>query len=138
MGWLPPGGRIACPSLSTSIWVWEADARAWAEHYGVPFQEPKAFRTDPALMALACLAAGRLDALVACCRLLHRMVFVDGMVIDDAAIASIPDTLGLDADRFLQSLADPATAASHEALLDEAHGRGAFGVPTFFLGDRMF
>lgn len=116
----------------------EYDARAWAEHYGVPFQEPKAFRKDPALLAVACLAADRQDALVACCRLMHRMVFVDGMVIDDAAIESIPGALGLDAGRFMQALADPATAASHEALLDEAHARGAFGVPTFFLGDRMF
>ncbi len=89
-------------------------------------------------MALACLAADGQGALVACCRLLHRMVFVDAAVIDAAAIESIPGVLGLDADRFMKALGDPATAARHDALLDEAHGRGAFGVPTFFLGDRMF
>lgn len=116
----------------------ESDARSWAEYYGVPFREPKAFRKDPALMALAFLAADGQGALVACCRLLHRMVFVDGVVIDDAAIDSIPVALGLDLVQFTDALADPATAARHEALLDEANGRGAFGVPTFFLGDRMF
>jgi 2-hydroxychromene-2-carboxylate isomerase len=116
----------------------EYDARCWAEHYGVPFREPKAFRKDPAVMALACLAADGQGALVPCCRLLHRMVFVDGLVIDDAAIESIPGALGLDAERFRRALADPATAASHEVLVGEGHGRGAFGVPTFFLGDRMF
>ena len=85
-----------------------------------------------------CRAADGQGALVACCRLIHRMVFVDAAVIDDAAIASIPGALGLDADRFMKALGDPATAARHHALLDEAQGRGAFGVPTFFLGDRMF
>lgn len=116
----------------------EYDARCWAEHYGVPFREPQAFRKDPALMALACLAADEQGTLVPCCRLLQRMVFVDGMAIDDGAIESIPGALGLDAGRFMDVLANPATAARHEALLDEAHGRGAFGVPTFFLDNRIF
>lgn len=116
----------------------EQDARDWAAHYGVPFREPKAFRKDPAVMALACLAADAQDALVSCCRLIHRMVFVDAVVIDDGAVEAIPAALGLDAGRFMKALGDPATVARHEALLDEAHRRGAFGVPTFFLGDRMF
>jgi 2-hydroxychromene-2-carboxylate isomerase len=116
----------------------EYDAKAWAAFYGVPFREPKAFRKDPALMALACLAAAEQDALVPCCRLLHRMIFVDSAVIDDAALASLPTDIGLDPERFQRDLKAPETAARHEALLDEAHARGAFGVPTFFLEDRMF
>ena len=31
-----------------------------------------------------------------------------------------------------------ADARRHEGLLDEARARGAFGVPTFFLGEQMF
>jgi 2-hydroxychromene-2-carboxylate isomerase len=89
-------------------------------------------------MALACLAADRQGALVPCCRALFRMIFVDGRVIDDDAIDALPAELGLDPARFAADLAAPATAARHEALLDEAHGRGAFGVPTFFLGERLF
>ncbi len=116
----------------------EYDARAWADFYGVPFREPEAFRKDPAVMALACLAADAQGALVPCCRLLHRMIFVDGAVIDDAAIASIPAALGIDGDRFSRDMAAPDTAARHEALIDEAHARGAFGVPSFFLGERLF
>jgi len=30
------------------------------------------------------------------------------------------------------------TRNRHAALIDEAHARGAFGVPTFFLDGRMF
>jgi hypothetical protein len=46
----------------------EYDAKCWADHYGIPFREPVAFRTDPAMLALACLAADGQGALVRCWR----------------------------------------------------------------------
>ncbi len=114
----------------------EYDARCWADYYGIPFREPVAFRTEPAMLALACLAADGQGALVACCRLLQRLIFVDGVAIDDAVIAGLPAQLGLDASVFRGDL--ETARPRHEALLDEAKRRGAFGVPTFFLGNRMF
>lgn len=120
-------------------WVYrEYDAKAWAAHYGIPFHEPVAFKVDPVVPALACLAADRQGALVPCCRLLHRLVFAERAAIDSAAIAALPGRLGLDAAAFQRDLEAPATRTRHDSLLDEAHARGAFGVPTFFLGDRMF
>jgi 2-hydroxychromene-2-carboxylate isomerase len=114
----------------------EYDAKCWADYYGIPFREPVAFRTDPAILALACLAADRQGALVPCCRLLQRLIFVDGATIDDDVIAGLPAALGLDAASFRRGL--EAARPRHDALLDEARTRGAFGVPTFFLGERMF
>src|SRR5262245_35870503 len=116
----------------------EYDAKCWASYYGIPFREPVAFRTDPARLALACLAADEQGALVPCCRLLQRLIFVDGVAIDDDVIGGLPATLGLDAAAYRKGLAATATRARHDALLDEARERGAFGVPTFFLDDRMF
>jgi 2-hydroxychromene-2-carboxylate isomerase len=116
----------------------EYDAKCWAKYYGIPFREPVAFRVDPDILALACLAADRQDALVPCCRLLQRLIFVEGMAIDDDAIASLPERLGLDAKAFRHDLAAPQTRSRHDSLLDEAIGRGAFGVPTFFLEKQMF
>ncbi|WIM09773.1 DsbA family protein [Enhydrobacter sp.] len=116
----------------------EYDAKAWAAYYGIPFHEPAAFAVDPVLPALACLAAGEQGALVPCCRLLQQLVFVDGVTIDLAAITALPARLGLAEGRFRQDLEAPATRGRHEALLDEAERRGAFGVPTFFVGQRMF
>ncbi len=116
----------------------EYDARSWAAYYGIPFREPAAFKIDPAMPALACLAADRQGALMPCCRLLQQMIFVDGTTIDAVAISSLPTRLGLEPDAFRRDLDAPETRARHEALLDEAGARGAFGVPTFFLGDRMF
>jgi len=114
------------------------DARAWAAHYGIPFEEPAPFKVEASVPALACLAAERQGALVPCCRRLFEMIFVDGAAIDDAAIDALPVRLGLDPAAFRRDLAAPDTRARHEALLDEAEVRGAFGVPTFFLDGRMF
>lgn len=114
----------------------EYDAKSWAAYYGIPFREPVAFRTDPAMLALACLAADGQGALVPCCRLLQRLIFVDGVAIDHAVIAGLPAQLGLEATVFRRDL--ETVRPRHDALLDEARARGAFGVPTFFLGDRMF
>jgi 2-hydroxychromene-2-carboxylate isomerase len=116
----------------------EYDAKCWARHYGVPFREPVAFRVDPDRLALACLAADGQGALVPCCRLLQQLIFVDGVVIDDGVMAGLAGQLELDKAAFQRDLAAPATRTRHDALLTEAAERGAFGVPTFFLGQQMF
>jgi 2-hydroxychromene-2-carboxylate isomerase len=116
----------------------EYDARCWANYYGIAFREPFEFRTDPAALALACLAADRQGALVPCCRLLQRLIFVEGTVIDDGVISGLAARLGLSPQAFRRDLDAPETRARHDSLLDEAEARGAFGVPTFFLSDRMF
>jgi 2-hydroxychromene-2-carboxylate isomerase len=116
----------------------EYDAQCWATYYGIPFREPLASRTDPATLALACLAADGQGALVPCCRLLQRLIFVEGVAIDDGVISSLPRRLNLDAGVFQRALGAPRTRARHDGLLDEARTRGAFGVPTFFFGERMF
>jgi 2-hydroxychromene-2-carboxylate isomerase len=116
----------------------EYDAKCWSTYYGIPFREPVAFRVDPDVLALACLAADTQGALVPCCRLLQQLIFVDGMAIDDAAIAGLAGHLRLDEAAFRRALVAPATRARHDALLEEAAKRGAFGVPTFFFGQQMF
>ena len=127
------------PVSGQYVWAYrEYDAKCWASLYGIPFREPVDFRVDPAALALACLAADKQGALVTCCRLLQRLIFVDGVVIDDDVLSSLATRLNLDETAFRRDLAASATLERHEKLLDEARTRGAFGVPTFFLGERMF
>jgi 2-hydroxychromene-2-carboxylate isomerase len=116
----------------------EYDAEAWAAHYGIPFREPASFEVEADVPALACLAAERQGALVACCRALFAMIFAEGVVIDEAAVDTLPARLGLDSATFRRDLGAPDVRARHEALIDEAERCGAFGVPTFFLEGRMF
>jgi 2-hydroxychromene-2-carboxylate isomerase len=116
----------------------EYDAKCWAAYYGIPFREPVEIRVDPASLALACLAADRQETLAACCRLLQRLIFVESRVIDDDVIAGLAGQLDLDASTFQRDLVAPETRTRHDGLVEEARTRGAFGVPTFFLDDRMF
>ncbi len=114
------------------------DAEAWAEYYGVPYREPVEFRVDPKFLALAASAAKRLGAVEAYSRRLFQAIFVDGRAIAEADLSGFAEDVGLDAPAFRTHLEDPATAELHEAALQEAHRRGAFGVPTFFVGEHLF
>jgi 2-hydroxychromene-2-carboxylate isomerase len=116
----------------------EYDAKAWAAHYGIPFREPAPFAVEADVPALACLAAEQQGALVACCRALFAMIFAEGVPLDAAAIDALPARLGLDVAALRRDFNAPETRARHEALIDEAEARGAFGVPTFFFDGRMF
>src|SRR5262245_54938054 len=101
----------------------EYDAKCWATYYGIPFREPVGFHVDPAGLALACLAADEQEALVPWFRLLQHLIFVDGVTIDDAVIASLAGRLGLDEATFRSDLAASTTLAHHDALIDEARAR---------------
>ncbi len=114
------------------------DAEAWAEFYGVPYREPVDFLVDPAYFAVATTAAKRLGAVEAYSRRLFQAIFVEGRAIAEADLTDFAADAGLDSDAFRTHLVDPATAEMHEATLQEAHRRGAFGVPTFFVGERLF
>ena len=114
------------------------DAERWAEYYGVPYNEPNFDDYDGRELATACLAAERLGAVAAYSLALFRAVFVNGGVIDAARCADLAVEVGLERAAFVAALADPAFEASHAARIEEAHGRGAFGVPSFFVGERLF
>ena len=127
----PPSGQYEWPYR-------QHDAEAWAAYYGVPYREPVDFRVDPAYLALAATAAKQLGAVEVYSRRLFEAIFVEGRALAESDLVDLAENAGLDAVAFRAQLDDPATAETHEAALQAAHRRGAFGVPTFFLGERMF
>lgn len=56
----------------------------------------------------------------------------------DAVLARICSDCGIDADQFMAGITQPAIKAQLKANTDEAIARGAFGVPTFFVGSDMY
>lgn len=63
----------------------------------------------------------------------------DGRKMDDAAtIANVLDTAGLDSARYLARAQDPAVKAGLVANTERSVQRGAFGAPTFFVGDDIY
>lgn len=59
-------------------------------------------------------------------------------ISQDAVLASICRQTGVDADAFLAGIAQPEIKNALKANTDEAMQRGAFGVPSFFVGDDMY
>ena len=78
----------------------------------MPYNEPNFDDYVPAELARAAAAAKRLGAVVPYSHALFRKIFVDGGVIDEAVYARLAADVGID--------------------------RGAFGVPTFLAGERLF
>jgi len=62
-----------------------------------------------------------------------------GLKMDDpAVVASVLAEAGLDAKALLEATQDPEVKGRLLAETEAAAARGAFGIPTFFVGDEMF
>ena len=59
-------------------------------------------------------------------------------ISQDDVLAEICQKNGIAVDAFLAGIALPDTKAQLKANTDEAIARGAFGVPTFFIGSDMY
>ncbi|MCB9760534.1 MAG: 2-hydroxychromene-2-carboxylate isomerase [Alphaproteobacteria bacterium] len=108
------------------------DLYRWAADYGVPFNFPAAFPVN-SLTAMRALTSLDADALPQATARMMTAYWVEGRDPSDPAV--IADVLGADA---LAAAADPAVKAALRAHTDRAIERGAFGAPTFFVGDQMF
>jgi 2-hydroxychromene-2-carboxylate isomerase len=115
------------------------DAAAWADLYGVPYRDPLGITVpDPRRLALACVAARRLDAGQVFARRLFQATFVEGMSpLDDTALGRIgQEVTGLDPADLIALIDDRETAAEHARIVRRARDAGAFGVPSFVVGAR--
>jgi 2-hydroxychromene-2-carboxylate isomerase len=57
---------------------------------------------------------------------------------EPAVVATVLNAAGLDAKAILEAAQDPEVKAELAANTSAAAARGAFGIPTFFVGDQMF
>lgn len=66
-------------------------------------------------------------------------IWEDGIAVDDpAAIGAVLTTAGFDAEALLGATQDPAIKQRLIDNTEAAVARGAFGIPTFFVGSEMF
>ena len=70
---------------------------------------------------------------------MYRHMWIDHKKMDDPAvyIAALKES-GFDADKILETAGLPAVKAELIANTERAVARGAFGSPTFFVGDEMW
>jgi 2-hydroxychromene-2-carboxylate isomerase len=117
----------------------QQDAEAWARYYGIPFREPPSHDFDFQLLARAAESANRMGAVAAYGWRLACAVYGSGeWPLDLSLCVRVAREVGLSTGDFSSLLADPETDRHLKVTAKEAYDRGAFGVPTFFLGAEMF
>jgi len=115
------------------------DAEMWADYYGIPFREPPTHTFDFRLLARAATAACRLGVAAAYGWRLCRAIYAsDVWPVDEKVCVRLAAECRLSTTEFSALLMDPTTERQLSETANEAHRRGAFGVPTFFVGEQMF
>lgn len=117
------------------------DLNRWAERYGIPLEMPSTFpinslTTQRALLALDELDVGSLPEFAGA---LYRAYWSEDVDVSEPdRIAQVADNHGLPGPQIVGETDKPAIKDRLRANSDEAVEKGAFGAPTFFVGDEMF
>ncbi len=111
------------------------DLQRWAAREDVPFKFSSSFPHNT-LLAMRVLTAARADELVALSMAFFRATWADDLNIGDPAV--IADLLGDDADRLLAKAREVGTKNRLRATTDAAVAAGAFGAPTFVVGECIY
>lgn len=97
------------------------------------------FPVNTLLIMRGLIAARRLGVGDAYTPAVLKAMWEDGQKMDDpAVVAGVLSAAGLDAQAILTATQDPDVKAELAANTEAAAARGAFGIPTFFVGDEMF
>ncbi len=129
-------GPLAVPAKQK--WYAE-DLALWARHLGVPLNPSPHWpiRILPIMRGvLVAEERGELDAYL---RTMFEANFIHARNLNEAD--EVQNTLveaGLDADTYFAEIQRDDIKDQLRKNTDEAVSRGAFGVPTFFVGDQMF
>jgi 2-hydroxychromene-2-carboxylate isomerase len=115
------------------------DLPRFAKRYGVPLNPNPHFPINTLNLMRGAIAAQRQDCLEPYLDCIFDGIWVNGQNLGDPDVArSCLESAGLDAETLLAGSQQPEVK---QALIDnteQAVSRGAFGAPTFFIGDEMF
>jgi 2-hydroxychromene-2-carboxylate isomerase len=97
------------------------------------------FPVNTLLLMRCAIAAERRGRLAAFIEAAMRAMWEEGVKLDDPdAARAVFDTAGLDGAGLIADAASEEAKAALLANTERAVNRGAFGVPTFFVGDQIF
>ena len=107
--------------------------------HGIPFNMNPRFPLNTLYVMRGAVAAQRLDCLVPYVDAIMTAMWHDKADLGDLnVVRDILDKANLDSAALLALAEDPEVKAELMANTEAAAKRGAFGVPTFFVGDEMF
>ena len=132
------GNRSPITVPSKGKWIM-GDLQRYAKRYGVPLNpNPNGFFNILPSDRAAVVAAreGVLEQLMAKA---YPAMFVEGRDLSDLGVLKdIVISAGLDGDHYLEAINTDEVKRELKNNTQEAADRGAFGAPTFFVGEQMF
>ena len=132
-------GNVPPATLPAKGAYLQVDLQRWARHYGVTLRMNPVFPQNTLTALRLALVAQREGGFSQLHQSLYDAMWVDSRDLSDVdVLRALMTKAGLDADRYLELCADPEIKELLKANTDEAIARGAFGAPTFFVGDEMF
>jgi len=115
------------------------DIGRWVRRYGVPFVFNSNFPMNTLHAMRAALAAQELGAFPVFHAALFRAAWEERANLSDVAVLrDVIAKAGLDAERIVSRSGADEIKERLKASTAEAVERGAFGAPTFFVGDELF
>lgn len=124
-------GKLAYEALETKRFV--------ARHKLDRYQFNPHFPVNTLLIMRGLVAARRLGVEQTYLDTVMAAMWERGLKMDDPQVVAAALTeAGLDAKAILEATQDPDVKAELMANTEQAAARGAFGIPTFFVGDEMF
>ncbi len=133
------GNTMPAKVKPKGAWMFQ-DLGQWADHYGVPFQMSSHFPINSLLAQRALVAARHVDAdrVSAFALTLFRDYWAEDVDVSEAdAVVDAAGRSGFDGANVVELASDQAIKDELRALTEEAVERGAFGAPTFFVGEQM-
>ena len=115
------------------------DLANYARRYGVPFEHNPHFVINTLPIMRGAILAERRGELERYSEAMFLAVWRDALDMDDPAV--IGQALvknGFDAKAYFAGTQEPAIKDDLKARTDEAVARGVFGLPTFFIGEKMW
>jgi len=110
-----------------------------ARHGLTQFKMNPHFPVNTLLMMRIAVAAKRDGALAPVMGAFFAAMWEDGKKMDEpAVVGAVLAAAGLPAERFIAAANEPEVKAALIANTERAVTRGAFGIPTFFVGDEMW
>lgn len=107
--------------------------------HAIPFKMNPRFPINSLYVMRGAIAAQRLGCFAPYVDAVMAAMWIDAADIGDVDIVrDILDKAGLDSAALLSFANDPEVKAELIANTESAAKRGAFGVPTFFVGEEMF
>lgn len=139
--WRPLGGwagRSPPERAKYKLPIVRQDVKRWCKRLGIPFNPPP-ITTDPTIAGAGSLLAEERGKLREYVVAVMAKEWADGADIGDAdVLLAVGESIGLDRQELADAIHDPVRLAQLERNHEEAAEKGAFGVPTFIVGEEVF